>query len=95
MAATTTSSLTVPTLIAAVGALAALLTSITGIALLVRVYWKVNGLASAQAERIDQLSGVIAEAPHVQLPDRLPSGESVPEPPPKADTPFDAGPSHD
>ena len=89
------SNLTIPTLIAAVGALAALLTSLTGILLLVRVYWKVNGLASAQAERIDQLSGVIAEAPHVVLPERLPSGEAVPELPPKDDTPPDAGPSHD
>ena len=39
---------------------------------------KVDGFATAQAARIDQLAGTIAKAPGVALPERLPNGDDPP-----------------
>jgi len=74
-----------------VSSIAALLTSIAVLLGVFRVYKKVDGLASSQAERIDQLSGLIAGVPGVDLPERLPSGEPPPESPPKDEPPNDEG----
>lgn len=71
---------TAANLVAAVGALASLLTSVAVLLGMFRVYRKVDGLASDQAARIDQLSTVIASAPHVELPARLPDGGEPPKP---------------
>lgn len=57
---------------AAIGAAAALATFILGLVILVttrKTHDAVNGAAAAAGRRIDQLTQVIANAPHVELPD--------------------------